>query len=77
MKTSRLATALATTGFFTTFGALSRANAAGKLDFMDPSLIPLVLFFITGFVVYLCNRPRKVVVYARARRRTDAARRME
>ena len=46
------------------------SNAAVNLNSIDPSVIPLVLFFITGFVVYLCNRPRKVVVYARARRLT-------
>jgi hypothetical protein len=70
MKPSKQAAVLAT---IIAFGSVTQANAAVNLGSIDPSLIPLGLFFVTGLVVYLCNRPRREVVYARARRRTDAA----
>ncbi len=74
MKTSKLGAAFALVALLVTFGAVTRANAAVNLTSVDPSLIPLGLFFVSAVVVYLCNRPRKVVVYARARRNGDSRR---
>jgi hypothetical protein len=49
------------------------APAMVNSDSSDLSIIPLVVFALAAIVVYLCNRPR-VVVCARARRRTEPSR---
>lgn len=66
-------------GFFVSYNFTSHAGAVAKMKDGDlaefTSLIPLVLFVVAGVFVYLCNRPRKVVVYARARRGSETTRR--
>ena len=55
--------------------AAATATGGTSSHSSDPaSMLPLGLFVVSAIIVYLCNRPRGVVVYARARRRTNASR---
>jgi len=78
MKTSKHAIALTLTGLLSSFNLTAHADTAARIkggDFSDlSSSIPLVIFIVAAIFVYLCNRPRRVVVYARARRRSDSSR---
>jgi hypothetical protein len=77
MKKSKHAVTLAFAGSFVSFSTVAHAEPVGLLKSIESSdltsYIPLVIFAVSAVLVYLCNRPR-VMVCARARRRTDSSR---
>jgi hypothetical protein len=78
MKASKQTIALALAGLFTGFSPVAHADTLAKIkggDFAElSSWIPLAIFFVAAIFVYLCNRPRRVLVCARSRRRTELPR---
>jgi hypothetical protein len=77
MKISKHAVTLAFASLFLSFSTAIQAEPLTFLKSIESSdltsYIPLVIFAVSAVMVYLCNRPR-VMVCARARRRTEQSR---
>ncbi len=75
MKTLKHAIALALMGLLfvlsPAYADQAQAATAGGHHADLASNYPLAIFFIVFTFVYLCNRPRPKMIYARARNRID------